>query len=560
MKRLLILLALIPVLILAACSDFGLKGDEFNPAAEDAATKVTVSAIAGVTPPAMGETPVTTITATDQYTGTVTWSDSPVTFAASTVYTATITLTAKSGYTLTGVAADFFTVTGATSDTNPADSGVVTAVFPATGAVPPTVINIAAIVGVTVPVYNATPVTTITATDQYTGTVTWSDSPVTFAPSTTYTATITLTAKSGYTLTGVAADFFTVAGTTSETNPINSGVITAVFPATDTIFVMSGTGGTAGNNQSFTKGTLIFNMKYVPGGTFPTGTDDLGGNQTISTPYWMSETEMTYELWNAVRTWATTTGGYTFANAGVQGDSGAGTNQHPVTTINWRDSMVWCNALTEYYNANNGTDTDLDCVYYTNATYSTPIRVSTNDTTDTTPADGILDNSLVAGSEDYPYIKAAANGNTDISNCTAKGFRLSGSMEWECAARYKNGSDWTAGSMATGGTVAWTGTAATDYPNFSPFAWYGNSTVSPTGNTTTTQPVAGKTANALGIRDMSGNVWEWCFDWHPSVGDLRVIRGGSWFLDADYLRVGGVHGDHPYTGNNLIGFRFVRTQ
>jgi hypothetical protein len=48
------------------------------------------------------------------------------------VYTATITLTAKTGYTLTGVTANFFTVAGATSVSNSADSGVVTAVFPAT--------------------------------------------------------------------------------------------------------------------------------------------------------------------------------------------------------------------------------------------------------------------------------------------------------------------------------------------------------------------------------------------------------------------------------------------
>lgn len=96
----------------------------------------------------------------------------------------------------------------------------------------PTVIDIATIAGVTVPVKGATPVTTITEAVQYTGTVTWSGTPVTFAPGTIYTATITLTAKPGYTLSGVPADFFTVAGTSSDTNPINSGVISAVFPAT----------------------------------------------------------------------------------------------------------------------------------------------------------------------------------------------------------------------------------------------------------------------------------------------------------------------------------------
>jgi len=97
-------------------------------------TTITTAAILGVTAPVTGATPVTTITAATQYTGTVTWSSTPTTFAASTAYTATITLTPTTGYTLTGVAANLFTVSGATTDTNSANSGVVTAVFPATAA------------------------------------------------------------------------------------------------------------------------------------------------------------------------------------------------------------------------------------------------------------------------------------------------------------------------------------------------------------------------------------------------------------------------------------------
>jgi hypothetical protein len=74
------------------------------------------------------------------------------------------------------------------------------------------VISIAAIAGVTAPVPGAVPVTSITANDQYTGTVAWNGTPAAFAYSTEYTATMTLTAKSGYTLQGVGANFFTVAG------------------------------------------------------------------------------------------------------------------------------------------------------------------------------------------------------------------------------------------------------------------------------------------------------------------------------------------------------------
>jgi hypothetical protein len=89
--------------------------------------------ITGVAKPVAGETPVAAITETAQYTGAVAWAgtlDGAGKFVAGTVYTATITLTAEEGFTFKGVAADFFEVAGATT-TNPADSGVVTAVFPA---------------------------------------------------------------------------------------------------------------------------------------------------------------------------------------------------------------------------------------------------------------------------------------------------------------------------------------------------------------------------------------------------------------------------------------------
>jgi len=192
------------------------------------AAVITDSTISGVTAPETGDNPVTEITATDQYTGTVTWSPNDSTFGGTTVYTATITLTAKTGFTLIGVAENFFTVAGATTDTNPADSGVVTAVFPETAAV----IDIAAIPGVTAPVTGGVPVTEIDPTDQYTGAVTWSPTDDPFLGEKIYTATITLTAKTGYTLTGVTADFFTVAGVTTPTNDIDSGVVTAAFPVT----------------------------------------------------------------------------------------------------------------------------------------------------------------------------------------------------------------------------------------------------------------------------------------------------------------------------------------
>lgn len=192
---------------------------------------VTLNTIMGVFQPETGRTPSKVITENTQYSGTVTWSPEVVgTFAPATQYTATITLNPKAGNTLQGVPANFFTVAGAVSVRNSAGSGVVTAVFPATIG---TVINIPAIQGITVPGVGGTPVTAITESAQYRGTVTWSPAVTeTFEVNTHYTATITLTPKTGYSLEGVAANFFTVAGATSVRNSAGSGVITAVFPAT----------------------------------------------------------------------------------------------------------------------------------------------------------------------------------------------------------------------------------------------------------------------------------------------------------------------------------------
>ena len=109
------------VFVLAAC----LFDDATAP------TVITLKDIEGVTVPVIGETPVNAITATEQYTGTVRWMPNDPVFAVDTPYTATISLTPKAGYTLRGVEKDSFTVIGATSVKNYANSGVVLATFPA---------------------------------------------------------------------------------------------------------------------------------------------------------------------------------------------------------------------------------------------------------------------------------------------------------------------------------------------------------------------------------------------------------------------------------------------
>jgi formylglycine-generating enzyme required for sulfatase activity len=142
----------------------------------------------------------------------------------------------------------------------------------------------------------------------------------------------------------------------------------------------------------------------------------------------------------------------------------------------------------------------------------------------------------------------------------ATGFRLPTSNEWELAARWQ-GSDtgntvsgytdpyFTKGNSASGATAACTDDDATKA-----VAWYNSNSSSKT------QAVKGRAANGLGLCDMSGNVWEWCYDWNPSYdGSYRIVRGGRWDNGASYLQVGGVNNYSPDIRNYVIGFRPART-
>lgn len=172
------------------------------------------------------------ITETTQYSGTVQWDPSVPggRFAAATLYTATIRLTAEPGFTLTDVGENFFTVAGADPVENSAGSGVVTAVFPATAG---EVITVSNIPGVIPPATGEVPVRDIRWNAQYNLTVSWSPTVAdTFDAATQYAAKITLRALSLYSFTAVPADFFKVAGAITVRNKEGSGVVTAVFPRT----------------------------------------------------------------------------------------------------------------------------------------------------------------------------------------------------------------------------------------------------------------------------------------------------------------------------------------
>lgn len=138
----------------------------------------------------------------------------------------------------------------------------------------------------------------------------------------------------------------------------------------------------------------------------------------------------------------------------------------------------------------------------------------------------------------------------ELSRLTGRTYCLPTEAQWEYAARGGNKND---GTKYSG---SWSIDAV---------AWYdGNSGAN-------LHPVKNKRANALGLYDMSGNVWEWCTDWYSesynvndtnnptgaSSGLGRVLRGGSWRYNARSCRVSYRFSFNPSSRFNGNGFRVV---
>lgn len=292
-----------------------------------------------------------------------------------------------------------------------------------------------------------------------------------------------------------------------------------------------------GDSRSIVLGGAEYKVTYVEKYTFYSGT---GVESTVPNPYWIGSTEVTYEFWNTVYSWAIVNG-YTFEHPGTMGDGSGDTDQHPVTTIDWRDATVWCNALTEYYNQEMGTN--LEPVYFLDAGLTVVNRSSVR-TGDCPLTDGP---APTPGNCANPYVDNDADG-----------FRIPPSKAWGLAATFIEDSNADGDILDTNEYYPPTyGSGASDDTDnaaaTAEVCWYLPNSGS------STQEVGTRPANGLGLYDMCGNVLEWNEERPASPASSRIVRGGSYANGAIIVRWGPLnYGASGHSASSAYGFRIIQ--
>ena len=273
----------------------------------------------------------------------------------------------------------------------------------------------------------------------------------------------------------------------------------------------------------------VTDFVYIPAGTFQMGSNAEGVDEnekpahdvTISKGYFMGRHEVTQKEYEK---YCSYTGGEDETPTEQYGDG----DDYPAYYVSWYDAVVYCNrrSIAE----------DL-----------TPCYAIGGETDPSKWGDG-----TVPTSRDSTW-----NGVT--CNWGANGYRLPTEAEWEYAARA--GDD-------TINARTWSGTKKED--DLKNYAWY-----SYEGSDSKTHQVGTLAPNAWGLYDMSGNVWEWCWDWYGgystesvpnptdptggSSGSIRVFRGGGWCDDAGNCTVSLRNCNFPSIRGSFLGFRLVRS-